>query len=103
MADKEKDKEKIERGTNKVDEWSTQNPDYEDKLKAFLPGINYSFTLSGIRVGFGSMEVDTKSNMLQMNNVLLSFPSKSEGEEIVQNFIIYRKVYLYSSTLIYPS
>jgi hypothetical protein len=102
MAEKEKDKDKIERGANKIDEWSTQNPDFEEKLKAFLPGINYSFTLSGIRVGFGSMEVD-KSNMLQMSNVLLSFPSKGEGEEVIQNFITYKKVYLYSSTLIYPS
>lgn len=100
MADKEK--EKIERGTNKIDEWNTSASDFEERLKAFLPNVNYSFTLSGIRVGFSSMEVDPKSNVLQMNTVLLSFPSK-EGETMIQNFITYKKVYLYASTLIYPS
>ena len=98
----DKEKDKIERGTNKIEEWNTQTADFEDRLKGYLPNINYSFTLSGIRVGFASMEVDSKSNMLQMNNVLLSFPSK-EGEEMVQNFIVYKKVFLYASTLIYPS
>ena len=92
----------MERGTNKINEWSTKNSDYEDNLKAFLPKVNYSFTLSGIRVGFSSMDLDPKSNVLEMNTVLLSFPSK-EDDEAIQNFITYKKVYLYGSTLIYPS
>lgn len=95
---------KVERGSNKVEEWTTAIPDFEEKLKGYLPSVNYSFTLNGIRVGFNSMEVDSKSNMLQMNTVLLSFPSKSvEGDEMIQNFIVYKKVFLYANTLIYPS
>ena len=87
--------EKKER-SNKITEWNSSEPTYEEKLKEFLPNINYSFTLNGIRVGFSTMEVDVKSNILQMNTVLLSYPTQeTEQSEVIQHFVVYSKVLLY--------
>jgi hypothetical protein len=95
--------EKKER-SNKLAEWDTSEPTFEEKLKEYLPNVNYSFTLNGIRVGFTTMEVDVKSNILQMNTVLLSYPTQeTEQSEVIQHFVVYGKVLLYGSTLIYPS
>ena len=100
MADEKKD-----RVVNKIEEWNTEVADYGERLKVYLPNINYSFTMGGIRVGFQTMEMDPKSGVLQMNNVLLSYPSRStaDPEQAMQNFIVYRKVFLYGNILIYPS
>lgn len=84
---------------NKVAEWDSTDPQFNEKLQPVVLGLKYSFALQGIKIGFVTMTVD--QGIMTMNNVLLAFPIQEEPE--IMKFIVYRKVILIGNNLIYPS
>jgi hypothetical protein len=87
--------------SNKIEEWTSLDPNAEEKLEKYLKQTKYSFVLSGLKIGFNTMTME--DGLLHMNNVLLAYPTQQDNGTVIHNFLVYKVVIFYGNTLIYPS
>ncbi len=78
---------------------------HDENFKKHVEGkLKFSFFLAGLNVGCNKMRV--ADGLLQMSDVAITFTSQQAKDETkieIQHYKVYRTVYLFGNTLIYPT